>query len=46
MVAKLRKIIDGFCKSCAVTIAHKLNLKTAAQVFKNNLGTEVIRLDA
>ena len=44
--SKLRKIVDGFCKSCAVTIAHKLNLKTADQVFKNNLGTGVIRLDA
>lgn len=52
---KLWEIIDAYRNSCASTIANKLKLKIATQVFqkfgrlltlKNNLGQEVAYLDA
>lgn len=53
--SKLWKIIDAYRKSCALTLADKLKLRTAAQVFlkfgrnltiKNNVGKEVASLNA
>jgi len=53
--SQLWKIVDAFRKSCALTLADKLRLKTAAQVFqkfgrslsiKNKLGKEIASLSA
>jgi len=53
--SKLWKIIDTYRKSCALTLADKLKLRTAAQVFqkfgrnltiKNNVGKEIASLNA